>query len=1205
MLAAFLDLNPRKVFMLKNPILILLVGLITSAGILGATEPVALDFSKPIQVDLWSGPPLKDAATKAGVDQKTMGDIMRSEPSRAYSFPMLIGCVLAGGEIRRPFAVPYQQPCATDNGLYLGGGNCMYRYFLIPWEKEALLDFSCKLEGATIHGRSKSDYGGPEPIEVEWNAKVDDDKIVGILSMILKDGKRLERPLIGLLRNTDNVGLDPMNAIYQFERNVQPNDWKSSHTIVVEVANGKSVAAMAYRRGGKLVEVDATGMTVTPQPVTVTGRSAIVGGTLVVGGKSMILESFLMNPNGFVLKETPRPSWNGMGGVRTRAYSNTDPVARRWKEWMTATFTGPMVLPDDMSALVARETTELEVLPSPGPATAFTHYHLTKGDGNWHFTLSNGMGNFLYPPWFNFQPVEGADHYQFRVLTKDDYRMKRMEKGHVFSASSPTASLRPVWKDVIPGDHVAMCTAIDASGRGMGEPKTWNFQKKLSFGEGKNLCMPIPDPMATQLALRFPRTLANHHYAYFPFFEHVRNAAISPSIEPSIVLSHLSYSMRDPNRCLLKWSDQASELAAATIGEHYYWWNLQNEPDPMGVSFSYRGQYYSTFQDWAKQVMDSVEATGQHDRLATIKMVFANIGRIQQPSGSWTFTRAEGGTENPNIWPEWKGGFTLFKNAWLDHNAGPYTLGYGRYRRLSGDSQFLDAELKANHWLARNALRTGWWESQTQNGDGHNNRPTIPIHAQDYILYLLEHAPAQIADLSLAEDLAHFLEDQFVEWDTPVPTMGGVTLPCSDDGHLRMAITWLHLYRKTGKPLYFAKAEAFFTSYMQQREPVEGLKTIRFSRLTCQQDEPWNALRYLELRRQIQKETSTMPDAANSPMVVTLYNAAEGRERVVLYLDCQGGKVVRAVATTPTWHQTDIPFTQPGRVHHHEQTVFYHKANADKITVGAGGIQGEVTILLTPPILGAPTASTTFILDAQPDARVLRGAWSSGKATGRISGEIRGPAKDQPKRFNLEIGKAVAGGEAWQNWALAQFDLKDPKSATLSNNNAGWRATVDSSNQTLSRDAMTATMKVTVTWRGFMDNTWNPDKAAKEDRKAEWKIGTLDWLAYWRIGHEGNSFREETFEPGFRPLPWPEHTRSPGKMVGDTIPKPWPKDTPIFEMEADGGRLEYKTSFKPIVPGTCEYQFEGTRVGDVIAGTVTVKSPDGKESVCQCFGSLE
>jgi hypothetical protein len=42
-----------------------------------------------------------------------------------------------------------------------------------------------------------------------------------------------------------------------------------------------------------------------------------------------------------------------------------------------------------------------------------------------------------------------------------------------------------------------------------------------------------------------------------------------------------------------------------------------------------------------------------------------------------------------------------------------------------------------------------------------------------------------------------------------------------------------------------------------------------------------------------------------------------------------------------------------------------------------------------------------------------------------------------------------------------------------------------------------------------------------------------------------------------------------------------------------------------VTPGQYEYRFDGRRLGDVVAGTVTVKGPDGKEHTCQFLGGLE
>jgi hypothetical protein len=70
-----------------------------------------------------------------------------------------------------------------------------------------------------------------------------------------------------------------MNAVYHLRPDGQME-------IVVEVAGGKPVAALAHR-GNALLEVDASGMTLELQPATAAGRSALLGGTLVVDKKSI------------------------------------------------------------------------------------------------------------------------------------------------------------------------------------------------------------------------------------------------------------------------------------------------------------------------------------------------------------------------------------------------------------------------------------------------------------------------------------------------------------------------------------------------------------------------------------------------------------------------------------------------------------------------------------------------------------------------------------------------------------------------------------------------------------------------------------------------------------------------------------------------------------------------------------------------------
>jgi hypothetical protein len=791
----------------------------------------------------------------------------------------------------------------------------------------------------------------------------------------------------------------------------------------------------------------------------------------------------------------------------------------------------------------------------------------------------------------DFQVVPGASRYRFDIAAE--------KHTSTFESVSPQASLRPVWLNIPAGGVVVSCTALDGAGKPVGEKQKREIQKRSHLGEIKLVCKPIPEPIATQLALRYPRALAEYTYNYWTLFGQVQEAKFKPGIE------NVFGCLRSPYHTLVRWGETPVERANAKANADIFfdWIAYKEDKTAMWLNHGYKVHYWTTLQSWGRTAMDDFEATGKKDRLEILEKKITSLSRIQQPSGSWTLAAG------PKDYPAWAGCFTFGNNAWLDHNAGAYTLGLGRYRRLADDGKFLDAEIKANHWLARNSLRTGWWEKQANQGDDEYNRPNASAMLMDHLFYLVEHAPAEIANVALTEDLARYCEDLFVTWNT-VPGIDGSTM--DDIGKSRMALIWLHLYQQTGKPIYLAKAEAMFTSYMQIRDQVMGLPERVFHRLIAQLDEPWHALTYLELRRKILASKPTVANPANSMLVLNLDRAAEGSERVTLLLDCSGGKVARAIATTPTWQPVDIPFTQPGRLHFHDQTTLFHRVDASGVKVDENGISGNVTVQLTGPVVGAKPVATTFVLAVKPDHRVLTGTWTSGSATAtRVAGEIRPTAIATPKRFHAEIGKAVIGGEAWQNWGLVRYELKDGKihSTALSNNNSGWKATVDSAETTFNKESFTSNFKVTVTERKFADNTYGAPGAV-EYRKAAWKEGSMDWLAYWRIGrcpirspawkrpaHEAflkaakddkemEGGKGNSFDPQIQPLPWPEHTLIPGS-------------------NGKQGKLEYLTSSQPVTPGTYEYKLDGQRLGDVIAGSVTMKGPDGKEIVSQFFGGVE
>jgi hypothetical protein len=148
----------------------------------------------------------------------------------------------------------------------------------------------------------------------------------------------------------------------------------------------------------------------------------------------------------------------------------------------------------------------------------------------------------------------------------------------------------------------------------------------------------------------------------------------------------------------------------------------------------------------------------------------------------------------------------------------------------------------------------------------------------------------------------------------------------------------------------------------------------------------------------------------------------------------------------------------------------------------------------------------------------------------------------------------------------------------LRNRNAwssrGSLAEVQSADVELTDTALSATMRVKVGYIGFRDGL-------KDDVKyhlAAWNQG-LSFLAYWNTSEK--FFGKKT---GYA---------KEGKYTMRMTPKPL------------GKHIEYVTSSKPVTPGDYEYRFGGRRLGDVVAGTLTVTEPDGKEHMCQFLGGVE
>jgi len=133
---------------------------------------------------------------------------------------------------------------------------------------------------------------------------------------------------------------------------------------------------------------------------------------------------------------------------------------------------------------------------------------------------------------------------------------------------------------------------------------------------------------------------------------------------------------------------------------------------------------------------------------------------------------------------------------------------------------------------------------------------------------------------------------------------------------------------------------------------------------------------------------------------------------------------------------------------------------------------------------------------------------------------------------------------------------------------------VQAADVTLTDTTLSGTMKAKINYFGFRDGL----KESAKYQLAAFEQG-LSFLAYWNTSE---------------------------KFFGTKMGKSWEaKYTMRINPKPLGEHIEYFTSSKPVTPGDYEYRLDGHRLGDVVAGTVTIKGPDGKEHTCQFLGGVE
>ena len=424
---------------------------------------------------------------------------------------------------------------------------------------------------------------------------------------------------------------------------------------------------------------------------------------------------------------------------------------------------------------------------------------------------------FMYPPAFDFKPVDGAADYLYRVT--DDFGGV-----YTFRDPQPTASLLPVWEKLktTNGFVTVTCLGADKAGRVVGEAGFRSFFRKSPYVPGSY-------PAAACSYADCARRIR----AYVSTLDIVRNfSGTVRDAERYCLYSYPSKLLSSLVKALLRDAEavperrETSRAVALRMGEF-----LLAESFPATAAWpNVPPTYWGPADDSTNAVMTCypadagraylalARATGDGKWLAAARAVGETYLGKQGADGSWCMkVDARTGKE-------------LVKNRIVPLGISDFLAELGR---ATGDARFGAAAARAFENVLRTRLATWNWEGQFEDTRASAPYENLTKHeACSTAIELLRRHPKDPAALADARELLRFAEDQFVFWTRPrrpdgaSPIDGGLfskdwrvqewVVPSVTEQYFcywpidasvaKLIRTYLALYRAEGRPLDLAKA---------------------------------------------------------------------------------------------------------------------------------------------------------------------------------------------------------------------------------------------------------------------------------------------------------------------------------------------------------------------------------------------------------------
>lgn len=490
---------------------------------------------------------------------------------------------------------------------------------------------------------------------------------------------------------------------------------------------------------------------------------------------------------------------------------------------------------------------------------------------------------FVYAPVWTWKPVKGAAAYivAFADANNKDARTIRLD--------APTYDMSKDWNGIAPGAVDIIAWAVDDKDAPICLAWRKRFTKSPGF-DGKtqkpgNWQQSLDRAMTYLLAPArdkvedfegdMPRSCwsaceesmsGQRRLMGFPALHH-----------PSFIFAFLDYAQQFPNSqhtpTALKQAKQYGDwLLANRLPAGWKCGLFPFSTIQQGKMEGYiEGKNITLFR--ASRVGEAMIRlyTQYHDQryLDYARHIANTFASLQLPDGSWPYR------VNP------VDGKTV--DAYTSNAISPARL-FGMLEQIEPNATYAAARKKAIEWMMQNPVKTKLWQGQFEDVVSKNPYQNLEHwDTNELIWYIDQYHGKDSSFVKVAEDLNHYIEDQFVVWQTgdkcvsdycPTPTvMEQYACYRPMEVHTGMWImSLLALHRSTGKNEYLAKAINAGNSIVRAQQKTGAYSTwgydLRFERPLLTMDWPGcNAvavMALLQLDRHVHSFAGTKAGFANS-----------------------------------------------------------------------------------------------------------------------------------------------------------------------------------------------------------------------------------------------------------------------------------------------------------------------------------------------------